>query len=187
MSKPKNKADWYIIAIGLFLFVCFFYKSAKNIDENELVKKTLIVSNSIEKIRVGKTMHYYRFYTTTNNCSFIIKTAGGMAAKWENIENITKGDTLQVEIHNSRLTDLVNKVEEVPIYSLEKNGEQIFTVSGYNKAQQTYDRRWGILFITIGSILLLRGFTLITSKMAYIMAVIGFVVIMALRFLHISW
>lgn len=187
MTKKKNKVNWFYIILGLFFCLCFIWTDKKEIAENELETKTVVVSHNIIKIGKNRSRNEYRIWTNEHQCSFIIKTAGGMAARWSNLDNITKNDTLIIKIHISRLTDLNKKFKDIAIYSLTKNNKSIYDIDSYNNSQKQLDKRWNITFIIMSILLILRGLSMISSKTAYILAAFSAVIIITLRFLNIWW
>ena len=187
-TKKRQNIKWGLVAIGLFFIVCFFWSDKDDIDKNSLVTKTIILNKDIKKVIGNRSRQAYYIYAYDYNCDFCILTPGGMAAKSrDNLDNIKTADTLTIKIHESRLADLQVKSEDVYIYSLEINGRPEFTVDDYNIAKQKYSRRWGIIFLVIGAIIMLRGLTLISNKTAFILGGLCFTIIITLRLLNISW
>lgn len=184
--KPskKDKTNWFYILLGLFFCIGFFWQNKNDIAESELSTKTIIVRNDIQKI--GRRSRYeYRLGATEYECSFVIKTAGSMAARKDQLTSITKNDTLIIKIHNSRLSDLNSKSKDIPIYSLIRNNFLVYDTDSYNQAQKMRDKRWGIIFIIMGALFMLRGLVVISSKTAYVLAGLSGVIIITLRLLDI--
>jgi hypothetical protein len=187
MTTPKkDKLNWFYIALGLFFGLGFLWADKKDLEASELETKTIVVSQDIQKIG-GRSNYEYRLWTKEYACSFVIKTAGGIAAQWDNLDNITKNDTLIIKIHHSRLADLNNKSEDIPIYSLVKNSKWVYDIDSYNKSQKNYDKRWNVIFILMSILFVLRGMTIISNKTAYILVGISAAIIITLRILNLWW
>lgn len=190
-TSKKDKVNWFYIILGLFfcLVSClgFFWADKKDITESELETKTIVVSQNIRKIGGRQSRYEYRLWTNEYQCSFVIKTTGGIAAHWDNLDNITKNDTLIIKIHNSRLSDLNKKSEDIPIYSLIKNNKWVYDIDSYNNSQKQYDKRWNVICIILSILFIFRGLTIISSKTAYVLAGISAAIIITLRLLNIWW
>lgn len=186
-TTKKNKTNLFYIIIGLFFGICFLWINSEEISERDLENKTVIVSRDI-RINYGlKSKYEYQFWVNEYQCSFVIKTAGGIAAHWNNLDSITKSDTLIIKMHKSRLSDLDKQYEEIPIYSLEKNNDQIFDLDSYNTSQNTLNKRWRIISLILGILFVFRGLTIISSKTAYVLAGLSAAIIITMRFLNIWW
>lgn len=186
-TTKKDQINWFYVILGLFFGLGFLWTEKKGISENELETKTVVVSHNIRKIGGRKSKYEYRLWTNEYQCSFVIKTAGGIAAHWDNLDNITKNDTLIIKIHNSRLSDIHTKSEDIPIYSLIKNNKWVYDIDSYNNSQKTLDKRWKVIFIIMSVLFILRGLIIISGKTAYILAGLTVVIIIALRLLNIWW
>ncbi len=188
MTTPrKDKINWLYIILGLFFGLVFLWPVKKDISESELEAKTVIVSHDIKKMGGRNSKYEYRLWTNEYQCSFVIKTAGGIAAHWDNLGNITKNDTLIIKIHNSRLADLNKKSEDIPIYSLVKNDKPIYDIDTYNISQNTLNKRWNIILVISVILFVFRGLTIISSKTTYILAGLSAAIIITLRLLNIWW
>lgn len=183
----KDKVNWFYVILGLFFCLGFLWSDKKDILENELETKTVVVSHDIRKIGGRRSKYEYQLWSNEYQCSFVIKTAGGIAAHWDYLDNITKNDTLIIKIHNSRLSDLKKKYEDIPIYSLVKNNNQVYDIYSYNNSQKTLDKRWNVIFIIMSILFIFRGLTLISSKTTYIIAGLSVTIIITLRLLNIWW
>ncbi len=187
MKTPKkDKLNWFYIGLGLFFSLSFLWADKKDVVESELETKTIVVSQDIQKTG-GRSNYEYRLWPKEYACSFVIKTAGGIAAHWVNLDNITQNDTLIIKIHNSRLADLNKKSEDIPIYSLMKNNKWVYDLDSYNKSQKNYDKRWNVILIIMSILFVLRGMTIISSKTTYILAAISASIIITLRLLNLWW
>ncbi len=186
-TTKKDKINWFYVILGLFFGLGFLWSDRKEIDESELVTKTIVVSHDIRKIGGRRSKYEYRLWTNEYQCSFVIKTAGGIAADWNDLDNITKNDTLTIKIHNSRLSDMNKKSEDIPIYSLIKNNSLVYDIDSYNSSQKTLDKRWNVIFVIMSVLFILRGLIIISSKTAYVLAGLSAVIIITLRILNIWW
>lgn len=180
----KDKTNWFYIALGFFFIIGFLVPKRKDVNEHELVTQQIIVSG-IQKINYHKSDDKYRIFSPGYENSFVIRTPGRVGGRETELDRITKNDTLVIKIHASRQFDTDAKQKAIPIYSLKKNGKLIYDVDTYNKAQTTYDKRWGIIFLIMGSLFLLRGFTLISSKTAYIIAGLSIITIITISLMGI--
>lgn len=187
MNKRNDKVNWFYIALGLFFISAFFWTDKPDINEYDLKSEVIILCQDIKKINGTRTSYEYRLNTNKYDCSFIIETAGGMAAGWKNLDSLKKNDTLEIKYHSSRNIDLFEKGELIPIYTVIKDENIIYSLESYKKSQQTLDKRWKIIFLILGVLFILRGLTVISSKMSYIIAGIIIATIIALRFLNIWW
>ena len=160
------------------------WPNREGINENALVTQKIIVKR-IQKINYWKDEDKYRIFSSAYKSSFVITTVGTMADTGNNLDNILKNDTIIIKIHSSRLSDLDNKLKAIPIYSLQKNGRQIYSVDRYNNAQKTHEKRWRTISIVSGVLFLLRGFPIVSSKTAYILAGLSFIIIITIRLLNI--
>ena len=185
MTKPKDKKNWFYLTLGMLFILSFLWKDKNNIHENNLETITIIVSNDIQYIGSRRSKFEYILYSSEYKCSFVINSAGALAAKWTNLENTVKNDTLIIKIHTSRLQDLNKKTEEIPVYSLIKNNKLVYDVDSYNISQKTIDLRWSLIFIIIGILFILRGLTIISSKTSYILSGLSIVIIITLLLLNI--
>ena len=182
MKINKDKIDFKYIIIGILSLGAFLLPNNNNIIENDLVLKEIIVKYDIKDISSRKSEKVYRINDKENSCSFVIDKIGAIAAKWNNLDNIIKNDTLQIQIHKNSLNKLDSKVD-IFIYSLIKNNQLIFDLYGYNKEQNVYDKKWDTTFI-IGSVLLIFLVLRIISKnVAFIMIVISVVIFLILNHL----
>jgi hypothetical protein len=185
MMKPKkDKINLFYAVLGLCFCLAFLWPSGKEISEDELVTKSVVVK-SLQKILYYKSGHKYTFDSYEYECSFAITAGGVLAGTTSELDRISKNDTLLVKITSGRLSDLHTKLEYIPVYSIQKNGKSIFTVDSYNKAQTTYDKRWSTIYLVMGILFLLRGFTLISSKAAYISGAFSLIIILTVRLLNI--
>ena len=184
MTTHKDKTNWFYLALGLLFILSFFLVDKSDIRENELETKTIIVSNDIQKTGGRRSKFEYRLGSREYQCSFVIKAAGALAAKWTNIENTINNDTLTIKIHSSRLQDLSKQSEYIPIYSLIKNNKLVYDVDNYNISQKTIDRRWSLIFIVVGILFILRGLTIISSKTSYILSGLSIIAVITLRLLN---
>ena len=186
-TSKKDKVNWFYIILGLFFCLGFLWADKKDITESELETKTIVVRDDIRKIGGRRSKYEYQLWTNEYQCSFVIKKAGGIAAHWDNLDNITKNDTLIIKIHNSRLSDLNKKSEDIPIYSLIKNNKWVYDTDSYNNSQKQYNKRWNIIFVIMSILFILRGLTIISSKTVYILAGFSATIIITLRLLNIWW
>lgn len=187
MTKKTDKTNWYKIALGIFFLVACFCANKSDISADELTKETIIVKSPIRNIHRSKSSDEYSISALNYPCSFIIRTPGVVAANRQGIADITQNDTLLVQISNSRVEDLNNKVKNIPIYSLVKNNQVIYGLAAYNESQATLNKRWNTIFIAMGLLFLLRGFGLISSKVSYIAGILAALAVIALRLLNIWW
>jgi hypothetical protein len=185
MTEPKGKKNWFYLTLGMLFILSFLWTDKINIQENDLETRTIIVSHDIQYTGGRRSKFEYRLGSTEYPCSFVIKSAGALAAKWTNLENTIKNDTLIIKIHTNRLQDLNKKTEDIPIYSLIKNNKLVYDTDGYNISQKTIDRRWSLIFIIIGILFILRGLTIISSKTSYILSGLSIIVMITLRLLNI--
>ncbi|MES2381765.1 MAG: hypothetical protein V4538_12030 [Bacteroidota bacterium] len=188
MTTKADKTNWYKIAIGsIFFFAALFSANKSDISGDELTTKTIVVKSPVRNIHRRRSNDEYSISALNYGCSFIIRTPGVMAAKGQDIANITQNDTLLIHIRNSRVDDLNNKSKDIPIYTLIKNNHVIYGLAAYNESQAILDKRWNIVFIMMGSLFLLRGLALISSKAGYILGGLAALTIIVLRILHIWW
>jgi hypothetical protein len=190
MTRPqkKDKLNLSYLIIGLLFCVSFFWKDKKIIHSHQLETIKIVASHDIQKIGRRKSNDEFRIHPQEYECSFVIKTAGGLAANWDdNLYNITKYDTLTIKIHHSRLSDLNEKSEKIPIYSLIKNSQLIYDTDGYNTAQRTLDRRWNVILIIMSILFILRGLTIISGKTAFILAGCSILILIILRSINVWW
>lgn len=174
----KDKTNWFYITLGLFFIAGFLVPTQKPVDKNNLSALKIFVSR-VQKISSHKSSEQYRIYANNYQSLFKINAGGCTPKAGKIIDGILTNDTLEISIPSNRLNDLNNEHESIPIYAMQKGNEQVYTVSDYNAAQKTYSDRWGLIFLTMGVLFLLRGFALISSKVAYILggvSLIGLVV-----------
>jgi hypothetical protein len=184
-TSKKDKVNWFYLILGLFFCLAFLWTDKKDIIVSELETKTIVVRQDIRKIGGRTSKHEYRLWTNEYQCSFVIKKAGCIAAHWDNIDNITKNDTLIIKVNKSRLSDLNKKSEDIPIYSLIKNNKYVYDTDSYNNSQKQYDKRWNVIYTIMGILFILRGLTIISSRTAYVLAGLSVAIIITIRLLNI--
>lgn len=187
MAKAKDNTNWWFITIGCCLCLAFLWTGQQTVQQNELDTLTIVLNQDIQKSGGRRSLYQFRLNTEDYACTFVIKNAGGMAAQWDNLDNTLAGDTLIIGIHNSRLKDLTNKVKTIPIYTLIKNNQQVYTLNNYNASQKMINRRWNTIFTFAGILFLLLGFGLLSRNVTAFVAAVGFLVITTLRILDVWW
>ena len=180
MTTSQNKQNWFYILLGLLFFLPsilnLFVVDKSAVEESELVTKTLILKNNIQEIKYWKDRNAFQFYSTEDQCLFVIEKGVRTASNSIDLDNLDKGDTIFVNIHKNSLVDLTKKTEKIPIYSIQKNGRQIYDVASYNNTRKTYEGRWRIVFLIFGVLITIRGLNIISSKTAYILAGISILI-----------
>lgn len=119
MKINKDKIDFKYIIIGILFLGTFLLPNNINIIENDLVFKEIIVKYDIIDISSRRSEKVYRISAKANSCDFVIDKIGAIAAKWNNLDNIIKNDTLKIQIHKNSLNKLDTKAD-ITIYSLIK-------------------------------------------------------------------
>jgi len=179
----KNKTNWFYVVLGLlFIVAWFFFSSKKETTEDVLVSKTVVVEHVIRMVGSFRETNNYKLSATNYEASFVIEKGNG---QWKRLDSITKGDSLIVKIFNKRIHDLGDKTEEIPICSLIRNGELIYSLEDYNSSQERYSNRKSMFYIFIGLLLFLRGFQIISSKISYVLGGVGIAIIITLILLDI--
>jgi hypothetical protein len=185
MTIPKDKINWYYALIGLFFLVGHFYPKDTAIDEADLKKIKITLSQDIEYIKGRRGNNsFHRLWTTETKAAFIIDVPGGMAAKWRPLDSLKHGDSLTIKYESARDIDVGNGAKEIPIYFLQKGERLYFDTTSYNQSETVYSTRWSWIFLIGGALFILRGLTLINSKVSYIIGGLSFAVIVILRILN---
>jgi len=179
----NDRTNWLYLFIGMLMVGLFFMPPTRDIAENELTTRTVVVSENIKNINYWKNENKYRLSTREHKCQFLISTPGYVADSDNQLDSIRKNDTLIIQFATNELTDLDKPTENVEVYSLKKS-EYIYDLEGYNFASKTLNRRWASLLLFIGGLFLLRGFALISSKTASIVTAIGIAIIVSARLLN---
>jgi len=186
MTTPKDKINWYYALIGLLFLAGHFYSKNTPIDDPELKKITITLSQDIEYIKGSSrnSNSFHRIWTNQTKAAFIIDVPGGMAANWRPLDSLKRGDSLTIKYESTREIDLGNGAKEIPIYFLQRGERLYFDTAAYNQSSAIYSQRWGWIFLIGGGLLILRGLTLINSKVSFILGGASFAVIVVLRLLN---
>jgi hypothetical protein len=188
MATPKDKINWYYVLLGLFFLAGYIYPNNTAVDDIDLKSKIVTLSRDIEYIKGNRSNDsYHRLWTNESQAAFIIQVPGGMAAKWTPLDSLKHGDSLTIKYQSTREKDLWDQAKQIPIYFLQKGEKLYFDPTAYNQSQIVYDKRWGWIFLTGGTLFILRGLTLINSKTTYILGGISLAIIIALRVLGKFW
>ena len=186
MANKKDKTNYgFRVLLGILFVIFSFWNNKTDITEAELTTKTITVSHPIQIIHSNRSKLAYRFGSQQYACDFTISSFGDVAARGQGLENITAGDTLVIKIHDSRLNDLNNKSEDIPVYALERNSKQLYDLTGYNEVKQTYYKRLNMVMLVMGILLLLNGLTILSGTAAMVIAVLCVVVSLLLRWLNV--
>lgn len=180
MKKNKDTINFKYILIAIICLILYFIPNQKNINVNNLVFKVIIVSYDITDISGSKSEIKYRISDKENTCSFVVDRVGAIAAKWKNLDNIVKNDTLQIQIHKNSLKKL-NTTADITIYTLIKNKQLIFDLDGYNKELNVYEKKWDTTYIIGFVLFIFRGFTIISSNVAYILVALTVIIFLILN------
>lgn len=180
MKQNNDRINFSYIILGILIIFIGVYSTYDNVESSELVKISVLSNGKIVNISGKHSSNVYRINAQNYSCSFVIPKEGYTATKGHLIERISLNDSLEISIKRKDIIDLDTK-KEIQFYSLIRNNETIFLVSDYNTAISNYKNRWLKVCLIIGIILLLRGFTIISSNWTYIISIISFIIVIILR------
>lgn len=173
-ARTSQPIQWGQVLLGVLLGIgsVFFF-------QEKPIPSTLValeVTASQELRRIGgraRNSRVYALRTKGYPCSFGIHTAGVHAAGREKLEEIRAGDRLEVRISDERLVDLSQADQEIPVYSLTRNGVDLFDTEGYQAWEDRIDRRLGGFVLSFGLCLVLWGGGLVSRKKALVFTVVA--------------
>jgi len=183
----KLKLNFINIFIGLFFITCYFIIRPDEIIINDLSKVELTIKLVPIQIKGYRSQIAYVIESVEHKAKFQITKPGAMAAGWDIMKTLRKGDVLNALILKSDYEYINNNNKKIKIYSLQRNAKELFSVDDYNKTSNKYYRRWRLLFVVLGLLLFARGIDVITSNSAWVIAIICALVVLFFRWKNIWW
>jgi hypothetical protein len=181
----KNKINWYYLIVGAVLLSGYFYLKDTGAAAGDLDQKTVTLKRDVEYMSTGsRSEPYYRLWVNETKAAFKIEVPGGIAAGWSSLDSLKRGDTLVIKYLSASDADLQDGSKELSVYSLERSGSSYFTTAAYNQANKGYTGRWRWIMLTMAVLLILRGTTILSERLTWILAAVCAGVILVLRVLN---
>lgn len=146
------------LIVGLIL-ILFGFINSSDVEENKLQKIDVVLSTNVKPITGTRGLYGYKFWAKNNRAEFVIERGIKIEEDFSNINSLTEGDSISITI-DSGIYDLMDKLEQVPIYSLKYKGNIYISIESYKRDDTMYNRRMNVIQLFIGSLFLLNAFTL---------------------------
>ena len=183
-QHPKQSINWYYFIVGLILLLFSFYPSP-TVSALKLSTGSITLNRQAEWIKgASKSPSFHRLWSNEYKAAFIIQEPGEVAAGFEQLDSLKKGDSLEIQYLTPDRENLNNPSKEIPVYALSVNRHLLFSIHHYDTTYIAIERRRTILILLVSALLILRGLSLINSKATYIIGGIAIAAILILRYFH---
>jgi len=182
LAKKKSNLNWYFILVGILML--YFGLSNNAISKkSELQEITVELQKDIVSAK-GRGTADYKFWTTNFKNRFNILNASVSKRKKGAVENLKKGQKVDLLIKSSDFKYLSEGKDEITVIGLSLNGNSLMTQDEFYHNRELYKIRQNIISLFLGFMLLLNGLAKIPQKINYILIGAFIAAIAIMRFLE---
>ena len=178
-KKLKSDLNIPFLILGLLFLLFGFIKSA-DVNENKLQQIDVVLSTKIKPITGTRGLYGYKFWTKKNNAEFVIERGIKISNNFKDFMNLTKNDVIKIRVDKNSY-DFTDKLERIPIYSLEHNGKKYISLENFKTDNKMYSLRYKVIFIFGGIILLLNAFSILKVRQTFVLIGLFFIAILIMR------
>ena len=168
-KKPKKKQNpnWQFnisyLLIAAFLFFAGFVIGEKKVREDQLATLEVQLQKDMQVVKGTRGDFNFKFTTKEYAALFGIKRVGFPHTAHEKLKNLSAETPLVIKIYQSRINDLSDTRETIPVYALSKKGKHYFNLQEYNQSRKMYHLRLQTIIFLAAILLALNGFNLLSS------------------------
>jgi hypothetical protein len=178
-KKLKSDLNIPFLILGLLFLLFGFIKSA-DINENKLQQMDVVLSTKMKSITGTRGLYSYKFWTKKNNAEFVIERGIKISNDFKDFMNLTENDVVTIRVDNNSY-DFTDKLEQIPIYSLEHNGKKFISLENFITDNKMYNLRYKIISLFGGIILLFNAFSLLKVRQTLVLIGLFFIAILIMR------
>ena len=190
MSSKKNKRikpnkvsqfNWSYVVLGLLVLYWGVFSNTSKEIPHALIQLKVEMSSDMLEVKEKNDYRYSYFQVKEYPVEFIILIGSISPDINSKISDLRAGQKLDLKIKDSDFTELNNAETEVVVHELSAYGKTLFTAKEFQNNRALYDKRYWVLALFLGSMLLLNGFFSISSNTNLIIGGSAFLAVILMR------
>ena len=177
----KRKLNIPFLIIGVLLLIIGLNNSDKIVSQNELNSIDISLSSDIHIVKGTRGENCYRFWSKSYNAEFVLKRGSIPTESYSKISQLKKDDLITIFIRKQEMSDLNDKLNEITVFSIEKNNQALLKLDSYNLNRKMYNLRISVFMIFGAILFVLNSFSLIRLKQNYIIIGLFILGVLAMR------